>query len=1048
MTRARDDTGVIRMRVLGASEIAIGRKRITPKAEVVFALGFYLCVRAGERITREEVTATFWGEGREPQGRHSLRQMLYRLRQRGFLLDEDGEELQLDPARVESDLGAALEESWVTRASAAEIEAAGQLAPGFRAELTPRFAEWMDGIRARLAAQHRRAALHQISLARQEGRWADLEKWALQVLLSDPLNEEATLARAESAAMAGSKAMALEIIDQYLEDLGDRSVQIGLPATVLRRRIAERRPEWSQRGPREVPLVGRTELMRRLTGLVDAAAGGKGRAVVLWGAPGIGKTRLAEEVRGYANLKGFRGVHLRASVSDTNLPLSVFLGLVPILRALPGGAGCDPRASGVLDRISQREWERSASDTPAAGSSLRALALEALCELIEAVTDECKVLVLLDDVHNADAHSWSVLAALMDRTSTRRLVWIATSRVQPVAAKGDEVQTATHVRSLHVPALALADAARLAEAILTTNNAFVAATDATALAVSAGGNPLFVRELTAHQARRTSGERLPLSLRELIQGRLDGMTPAMVRVLRIASLMGRHSTIARLRALQSPSEPHLSETIERLELEGVITWLTGPSLLIHECWHQCVLEDMNPATRAAISLDCAHILADASDGAGTPEASWRAAELYVAAGELGRALELQLACAEHMTSLGFPEEACTMITGSLRLARFSGDRLRLLTCLARAQHSSGDLTSVVRTCDEALAIPLVDGLQVLTDRAQLTALRTDACAKTHLDHRDGMIALAALATDARLPPETRQVACLTGMRLIANDAGSPLELHFLNASKEIASAHGLSTTGALVRLIYHAENGHLEELAQLDGLLSSLENEPVSLSLQCRTLRYRSAAARWLGNFGHASVLAERAFSLSAARGLTSEAVFSAESMTFSRLDMNDTIGARLWLARWREYHSSAASTERDQALAHATSRLHCQEDDHESAIGVYLTRLEELRRDPFPRRRGVDIATVALSAAYTGRSDLADWAIGASLAILHTERPARQIDYVAEMLLRTASLTNDATLRGEIVDRYSNRRVALNLPFPPFFGSLEQSVCELRAES
>ncbi|HET8771497.1 MAG TPA: hypothetical protein VFM71_10995, partial [Gemmatimonadaceae bacterium] len=256
MRPTRDEGGgeMITVRALGASEIRIGRKRIPLGAEVVFALGLYLCTRAGERLTRDELCEVFWGDGRDAAGRHSLRQMLYRLRRHGLTLDEDGEELYLDPARVDSDLNEALEETWVTSAEPSAIEAATSLVPGFTRHISARFQDWFDSIRNRLAAQHRRAALRQISVARREGRWADLDKWALQVLSSDPLNEEATLARAESAAMAGSKTIALEIIDAYIEELGDRANVIGLPASVLRRRIAERRSEWVDRRPMEVPL--------------------------------------------------------------------------------------------------------------------------------------------------------------------------------------------------------------------------------------------------------------------------------------------------------------------------------------------------------------------------------------------------------------------------------------------------------------------------------------------------------------------------------------------------------------------------------------------------------------------------------------------------------------------------------------------------------------------------------------------------------------------------------------------------------------------------
>ena len=502
--------GVILVRALGASEIQIGKKKITLSAELVFALALYLCTRAGERLTRDEVTEVFWGEGHDVQGRHSLRQMLYRLRQKGLTLDEEGEELYLDPARVESDLNAALRESWVVSADAAAVGAAASLTPGFSRHISERFQEWYDGVRHRLAAQHRRAALRQISVARREGRWSDVDRWALEVLRSDPLNEEATLARAESAAMAGSKAMALEIIDAYMEELGDRAARIGLPATVLRRRIAERRPEWSGRGPRDVPLVGRSKLMARLTGFVEAAGRGEGSAVILWGAPGIGKTRLAEETRAFAELGGFRTVFVRATVASSTRPLSVLLSLIPLLRDLPGAAGCDPATMALLDHVVAKRAERAEHDSASAVVSLRDAVLAALQDLIEAITAECRVMAVIDDVHNADDASWELLLVLMARSSECRNVWICTSRVRHREVRHAHNAVVNSLCHINVPPLAEEEAVLLAEALNDTHREPLTSDELSAVARAAGGNPRFVRELRAHRATTAPAKDLPL----------------------------------------------------------------------------------------------------------------------------------------------------------------------------------------------------------------------------------------------------------------------------------------------------------------------------------------------------------------------------------------------------------------------------------------------------------------------------------------------------------------------------------------------------------
>ena len=154
---------MVRIRVLGATEISIGHRRIGMNTEVLFALALYLSTRAGERVDREDLLERFWTQGSAEDRRHALRQMLYRLRQKGLILDEEGEWVGLDPSRVDSDLRAALADGWPEKAEAAAIDAAASLTPNFSRRIAPSFLEWLDVVRERLAAQHRRAALRQIN---------------------------------------------------------------------------------------------------------------------------------------------------------------------------------------------------------------------------------------------------------------------------------------------------------------------------------------------------------------------------------------------------------------------------------------------------------------------------------------------------------------------------------------------------------------------------------------------------------------------------------------------------------------------------------------------------------------------------------------------------------------------------------------------------------------------------------------------------------------------------------------------------------------------
>ena len=103
--RVNQNTDMIEIEVRGlsAAEIRVGETRITPSQERVFQTVFYLAIRAGERIPRSDLVETLWGTEPTARGRQSLRQMLYRLRQMGLTLDESGDTVRLDPARLRCD---------------------------------------------------------------------------------------------------------------------------------------------------------------------------------------------------------------------------------------------------------------------------------------------------------------------------------------------------------------------------------------------------------------------------------------------------------------------------------------------------------------------------------------------------------------------------------------------------------------------------------------------------------------------------------------------------------------------------------------------------------------------------------------------------------------------------------------------------------------------------------------------------------------------------------------------------------------------------------
>ena len=209
---------MVRVRAIGATEVRVGRRHIGPDSMVLFALALYLACTAGARIARQQLLDLLWPGVPQLSRRHALRQLLYRLRQSGLVLAHDGEELQLEAANVDSDLASLLAAGWPESAPPDEIVAAATVLPGYTPPLSELYREWLDELRARIAAQYRRAVLRQIACARQEGRWFDLDSWARRCLAVDPFNEEGTLARAEAMARTGAKTAALGILNLLLAE--------------------------------------------------------------------------------------------------------------------------------------------------------------------------------------------------------------------------------------------------------------------------------------------------------------------------------------------------------------------------------------------------------------------------------------------------------------------------------------------------------------------------------------------------------------------------------------------------------------------------------------------------------------------------------------------------------------------------------------------------------------------------------------------------------------------------------------------------------------
>ncbi|MDQ6827599.1 MAG: AAA family ATPase, partial [Gemmatimonadota bacterium] len=386
---------MIRLRSFGQCVVETDSGRIVPDAGVLFAVALYLLMERHRSVNRDELEQLLWPTTDERKRGHCLRQAVYRLKALGLSISppngdrahiavegaSDVDALTVGTARGEEDVEAL-----------AEIVVGGFL-PGYAPAFSERFTEWLERRRDIANSAARRVLVAAIAARRTRHEWGDVETLAKHCLAIDPLNEEATLSLAEAAAMHGSKSFALTVLDRYLKEIGPDAREIRLPATLLKRRISESRPMERPLYVGQTPFVGREEEFGTLNRALDAAMTGEGSAHLVWGEPGIGKTRLVMEFAKAAEFRGARVVKTKCQSHDESRTMSLFVDMVPQLLGMPGALGCAPETMQYLKRLTDHRPPDDGLAEPS-DPELRAASLRrAIADLLDAVSSEGPLLL-------------------------------------------------------------------------------------------------------------------------------------------------------------------------------------------------------------------------------------------------------------------------------------------------------------------------------------------------------------------------------------------------------------------------------------------------------------------------------------------------------------------------------------------------------------------------------------------------------------------------------------------------------------------------------
>jgi DNA-binding SARP family transcriptional activator len=679
------------VQLLGSAIITCGEHSIRDSASRRFAIALYFAAERGRRLDRAATQALLFEDQAEPNAAHSFRQYLYKLGKLGFPVRAGHADLFVPADDVSTDVERILGAQRLTAEELTLVERGVLRHLAF--DRLPGFNAWLEEFRSRTERDLGRALIRQLGAAREVGDWAHAERIARACLVLDPLNEEATLGLAESLAISGSKAAAVQLLEQYTSEVGISSADLKIPANVLRRRIAERLPDFGHRARTELPFVGRRDEMRVLAERLRSARAGDAQCALIYGEPGIGKTRLATEFANVAILEGARLVRVAAQPHDVHRPLAALVDLVPLLLQLPGALGCSPESMEALRMLTGRELAADAEAFVEMNPEMRYhRTTSSIRDLFDAVASECMLLVIVEDAHWLDRLSLQFIGGLAAERVPRRLLLVLTSRERHAVIQ--HARHADRLTLLHLDALNPEATSELARVALASAGGNQSLDLVQRIQETAGGNPLFMIALAEHWRNAGTRYSTPTSVKSLVSVQLCGLSPNALTVLHTVILLGAFCSPATLTDSLQVSMLEIADALQELEDASFISDHGGSIAPPHALVCEVCIEEAPPTKLRALHARIAEILGNHAAEFGGLKLMWEAAEHWFLAGSGDRAYRVLSRCADDTTQIGRPAEAAAILARAADLTSDAGVRIE---ALQRAALLSAEASESIQT---------------------------------------------------------------------------------------------------------------------------------------------------------------------------------------------------------------------------------------------------------------------------------------------------------------------------------------------------------------
>jgi class 3 adenylate cyclase/tetratricopeptide (TPR) repeat protein len=384
---------------------------------------------------------------------------------------------------------------------------------------------------------------------------------------------------------------------------------------------------------RLTPFVGREMELGTLLDRWEQVTEGHGQNVLLSGEAGVGKSRLARELRARLASEPHTWLECRAT------PFTEATPFFPVIELLKQGLALE-RNDSTADRIAKLERglailsEPLAETLPVIARLLgidvpvtypqaqpvpeveRQRTLEILSAWNLALGEVQPLVLLVEDLHWCDATSLALLGRIVEQSATARVLLLGTARPEFAAPW----PARSNLLTLSLARFTKRQAREMVHAL----GAALASETLEALVARGDGVPLYLEELTKAVAESGAGrsvEAIPATLADSLMARLDRLSTAK-EVAQRAAVLGREFSYSMLAAIAELDESALRQGLARL-VEAEILFVRGAPpaatytfkhALVQEAAYESLLKRVRQQLHARV---CDALAAD-GDGAQAP----------------------------------------------------------------------------------------------------------------------------------------------------------------------------------------------------------------------------------------------------------------------------------------------------------------------------------------------------------------------------------------------------------------------------------------------